>query len=250
VQNPLATSFSVSAIQGLYSGRTYSHKLNTAVGMYALYGSDMTKNVAFKDGDRLVFSGRVNAANMGASATGFTVSASFAGKGDVRPVNTMPLNGDYLFSAEFAVPVGAGNLNVTCYVQDLGTYTFNNFTILNRTAMDAIWKAGVQVVGTPYDTTGTYASDSALLAWAYSQSWSVTSATRDANGATTTANIVWPDGTPGVFTADTLSTAYPGEIDAWHVTYVNPLITKTLTQSAVTRDTNGAIIAEPALLVV
>lgn len=37
--------------------------------------------------------------------------------------------------------------------------------------------------------------------------------TRDGNEALTSAAVVWPDGTPGTFTAETLSTAHPGAVD-------------------------------------
>lgn len=87
-----------------------------------------------------------------------------------------------------------------------------------------------------------------LLAWALAQSFQLVSATRDANGAITTASIVWPDGAVGVFTTDTASTAFPGAIDAWHATYVGTP-TKTVTQPAVTRDANGAVTAQPAITI-
>jgi hypothetical protein len=73
--------------------------------------------------------------------------------------------------------------------------------------------------------------------------------TRDSNGAVTSAALVWPDGTAGTFTADTLSTAFPGSVDAYHVTYGSPA-TKTVTQPAVTRDSStGAVSTRPALVV-
>lgn len=88
-----------------------------------------------------------------------------------------------------------------------------------------------------------------LRQWAYTSAFQVPSATRDANGAIVTASIVWPDGATGTFTTDTASTAFPGAIDAWHATYVNGAITKTVTQPAVTRDANGAVIAQPAITI-
>ncbi|WP_059412651.1 hypothetical protein [Cupriavidus basilensis] len=87
-----------------------------------------------------------------------------------------------------------------------------------------------------------------LLGWAQTQNFQLVSGTRDANGALTAAQIAWPDGTAGVFTADVLSTAFPGAIDAWHATYVGAT-TKTVTQPAMTRDANGAVTAQPAILI-
>lgn len=72
--------------------------------------------------------------------------------------------------------------------------------------------------------------------------------TRDANGAATSAPVVWPDGSPGTYTATTVSTAFPGAIDAYTITYGSP-VTKTYTQPAVTRDASGAVTARPALVV-
>jgi asparagine N-glycosylation enzyme membrane subunit Stt3 len=91
---------------------------------------------------------------------------------------------------------------------------------------------------------------SLLLGWAYAQAFQLVTATRDANGAITTASVVWPDGATGTFTTDTASTAFPGAIDAYHVTYVQGATTLTVTQPAVTRDgTTGAVTAQPALAV-
>ena len=84
-----------------------------------------------------------------------------------------------------------------------------------------------------------------LLTWAYVQNFQLVSGTRDINGALTSGSIVWPDGTSGTFTADTLSILFPGAIDAWHATYA----TKTITQPAVTRDANGAVTVQPAITI-
>lgn len=71
--------------------------------------------------------------------------------------------------------------------------------------------------------------------------------TRDADGAATAADVVWPDGTAGTYTADAVSTTFPGAVDAYHVTYGT---TKTVTQPAVTRDpSSGAVTVRPAMVV-
>lgn len=72
---------------------------------------------------------------------------------------------------------------------------------------------------------------------------------RDGNGAITTAGVTWPDGTVGTLTTDTASTAFPGAVDAYHVTYGSPA-TKTFTQPAITRDsTTGQPTNIPAITV-
>lgn len=73
--------------------------------------------------------------------------------------------------------------------------------------------------------------------------------TRDANSAATSAPVTWPDGTAGTYTADTVSTTFPGAVDAYHITYGSPVV-HTYTQPAVTRDaTTGAVTQRPALVV-
>jgi hypothetical protein len=73
--------------------------------------------------------------------------------------------------------------------------------------------------------------------------------TRDSNGAATSAGVVWPDGSAGTYTATTVSTAFPGAVDAYTVTWVGSS-TKTVTQPAVTRDaTAGAVTTRPAMTV-
>lgn len=67
------------------------------------------------------------------------------------------------------------------------------------------------------------------------------SITRDTNGAVTTAEVVWPDGTPGEYNALELSTSFPGAVDSWEITYGDP-VTKTYTQPTVTRDASTGII--------
>jgi hypothetical protein len=72
--------------------------------------------------------------------------------------------------------------------------------------------------------------------------------TRDANEAATSAAVTWPDGAPGTYTATTLSTAFPGAVDAYTITYGSP-VEKTYTQPAVTRDSSGAVTNRPAITV-
>ena len=64
------------------------------------------------------------------------------------------------------------------------------------------------------------------------------------NGAPTSAAVVWPDGTTGVYTG-TASTAFPGSIDAYTITYGTA---RTYTQPTVTRDASGNITNQPAIV--
>ena len=72
--------------------------------------------------------------------------------------------------------------------------------------------------------------------------------TRDANGAATAAAVTWPDGTPGQYTATTVSSTFPGAVDAYTITYGSP-VTKTYTQPAVTRNALGAVTNRPSITV-
>lgn len=71
--------------------------------------------------------------------------------------------------------------------------------------------------------------------------------TRDANGAATSAAVLWPDAIAGTYVG-TPSAAWPGAIDSYAVTWAGST-TKTVTQSAVTRDSNGAVTNRPAMTV-
>ena len=72
--------------------------------------------------------------------------------------------------------------------------------------------------------------------------------TRSANGAATGFGVKWDDGATGVFVG-TESTSTPGAIDSYTVTHVLGGVTTTYTQPALTRDTNGAVTARPAMTV-
>lgn len=71
--------------------------------------------------------------------------------------------------------------------------------------------------------------------------------TRDSNGAATSAPVAWPDGSPGTYTALVLSSAFPGAVDSYSITYGSP-VTKTYTQPTVTRDASGAVTQLPAIV--
>jgi hypothetical protein len=64
------------------------------------------------------------------------------------------------------------------------------------------------------------------------------------SGAPTSAAVVWPDGTAGVYTG-TPSVTFPGSIDSYTLTYG----TTTYTQPAVTRDASGNVTNQPAIVV-
>lgn len=73
--------------------------------------------------------------------------------------------------------------------------------------------------------------------------------TRNASGTATSAPVVWPDGSPGTYTATTLSATFPGAVDAYTITKVTSGVTLTYTQALISRDATGAVTTRPAITV-
>ena len=71
--------------------------------------------------------------------------------------------------------------------------------------------------------------------------------TVNTDGAPVSASVRWPNGTVGVYSG-TASTAFPGAVDAYTITYAgSPTIT--VTQPAVTRNAAGQVTNSPALTI-
>lgn len=154
-----ATGSSTAAVLP-YTGKTFKYTKTDASQAYALFGPAVPAGTYFKTGDRLVLSGEVSATGLATGAAGFTVGADFAGSvtiggvptpiGDARPVNQFTLDGVYAFSQEILIPagvtLGTGDITVSLFTQDKAAYTVNNWTLTNHTAMDVIFKAGVQSI--------------------------------------------------------------------------------------------------------
>lgn len=71
---------------------------------------------------------------------------------------------------------------------------------------------------------------------------------RDSSGFTKKADVTWPDDTPGKFEVDAISVTFPGAIDAWHATYLQPS-PKLVTQPTVTRNSEGYVDVQPSITV-
>lgn len=93
---------------------------------------------------------------------------------------------------------------------------------------------------------GASALSQVLKEWTEAEAYETTALTRDSNGVVTSATVKWPDGSAGTFTATTINTQWVS-IDAYTITHTAS--GKTVTQSAVTRDSDGAVTAKPALTV-
>ncbi len=123
------------------------------------------------------------------------------------------------------------------------TFNAGNAPVVGLTAFGAMASSAASVIVSAN-------LQSTILGWAYAQSYALISGTRDSNEALTTGTVQWPDGSTGTFTTDTASTAFPGAIDAYHITYI-PSVgpTRTITQPLLTRDAAGAVTAQPALTI-
>lgn len=83
-----------------------------------------------------------------------------------------------------------------------------------------------------------------IIGWTASGAYSIASATRDSDGVITTASVSWPDGSLGTLTRTAKNQTFL-TIDSYTITH--SASGKTVTQSAVTRDSLGNITAQPAL---
>jgi len=89
-----------------------------------------------------------------------------------------------------------------------------------------------------------------LLEWTKSNAYQRPTQTDDGNGYVTSATVLWPDGSTGVYTSLVKNQTF-GVADSYSVTYVRPgLPTVTITQLLVTRNANGVVTVAPNLTVV
>lgn len=93
---------------------------------------------------------------------------------------------------------------------------------------------------------GANVSDQTLKEWVTGEDYELTSITYDANGVVTTATVKWPDGSAGTFTTTDQNSTWLA-VDAFTISHTAS--GKTVTQAAVTRDSNGLVTTKPALTV-
>lgn len=105
---------------------------------------------------------------------------------------------------------------------------------------------GSQLLATISDFAGASISSARLVELTLAEAWQMAVTAVYSDGVVQTANVVWPDGSAGVFTTTTHNTTH-GMIDAYTVTHVAS--GRTVTQPAVTRDAAGNITTSPALTV-
>lgn len=93
---------------------------------------------------------------------------------------------------------------------------------------------------------GANVSDQTLKEWVTGEDYEMTAITYDADGVVTTATVKWPDGSAGTFTTTTKNSTWLA-VDAFTISHTAS--GKTVTQAAVTRDSNGLVTTKPALTV-
>lgn len=79
------------------------------------------------------------------------------------------------------------------------------------------------------------------------ESFELTAINYDSVGVVSTATVKWSDGSAGTFTTTAKNATFTNQIDAFTITHTNS--GKTVTQSAVTRNSSGRITTKPALTV-
>lgn len=93
---------------------------------------------------------------------------------------------------------------------------------------------------------GASVTSAVLKAWAEGEAYELTAINYDGDGVVTTATAKWADGSAGTFTTTTKNSTWLA-VDAYTITH--SVSGKTVTQAAVTRDSNGNVTVKPALTV-
>ena len=88
--------------------------------------------------------------------------------------------------------------------------------------------------------------DQQLASWVEGGAYEPTAITYDSDGVVTTATVKWPDASAGTFTTTTKDATHIA-INAYTISHTDS--GKTVTQAAVTRNSDGAVTTKPALTV-
>lgn len=95
---------------------------------------------------------------------------------------------------------------------------------------------------------GTYSEfEEQLVEWAQGKDYEMLSITRDSEGRITTASVKWPDTSAGTYVATDYNATHE-VYDGYTIIHTNTSLQ--VVQTAVTRNTDGAVITKPALTVV
>lgn len=100
-----------------------------------------------------------------------------------------------------------------------------------------------QLAGVPSSSNPTNAILKEIVS---AEGYELTAITYDSGGVVETATVLWPDGSTGVYTTTVKNTQFSA-VDAFTITHADS--GKTVTQSAVTRNSTGAVTVKPTLTV-
>lgn len=163
-------------------------------------------------------------------------SAALTPNDDIDPSGTVYRINEY-----------AGRLRYTHYIDvPTGGGTVHDLLVDAPAALTSAALTVHAALTTAHGLGGASVSDAQLKGWVSGEGYQLTAITRNANGTPTTATALWPDGSAGVFTATTINATF-ATVDAYTITHTTS--SKTVTQTAVTRDSAGAVTVKPALTV-
>lgn len=125
------------------TGKVMKNVKSATGGLYFIQSGTTT---AAAPGDECIFSGRIKTSDIVATGSGGVITeiAFSTVGGQVRPMKDWRQNGDFRFSLPFVVPEGSTAVSAKVYSNVVSTVEISNLTLINRTAMAAIWAPGQQ----------------------------------------------------------------------------------------------------------
>lgn len=143
VINTTNATFTTPTATYPYTGNDFNYVKTVSGAAFALSGSGIAIGANYVAGDTLYIAIRVNVAGLTpATAIGYNIQLQGA---TIASVNFKGVyNGNFTFATTWVVPVGETSYTPEVFVQDVGTYIVDNYTVLNVTQHNAIWQPGIQ----------------------------------------------------------------------------------------------------------
>lgn len=122
------------------TGKICKHVVSADGGIYLLAGS----SGAVTAGHDMIVSGKIKTSGISVTTGVAHVRIFFGGGNRSSPIYALNQNGEFKFSSTFVVPSGETTFVPEVYINKAGTYEVSNLTLIDRTAMGAIWTPGQQ----------------------------------------------------------------------------------------------------------
>lgn len=137
--NPTNAVATQEAVSKPFSGYTFKYVKSVSGAAYAIQTSS---NFTLTQGDLIEFNGRIKISGVN-PAVGAGVSVTLGSPSGylARPLSAFKMNMDCTFSQRF-VCAETGVHAISYYVTEVGTYEFNNSTVVNLTELRAIFDPG------------------------------------------------------------------------------------------------------------